>query len=309
MNHRWCKSMKMFTLHGVRYFARLLRIQSNVGVLFLLLNGSIAMHVRAQESSGTSLADGMDALVQQQIKSYNIPALSVTATRQGNIIFSKRYGWADLENRVPVTDKTLFRIGSITKTITATAALILAERGQLNLDKQVQHYCSAFPEKPWSVTTRELLAHMGGVRGFRSQGNLPMELYSDVHYERVADSIALFANDPLVAKPGTRYLYSNYGYDLIGCVLEGASGKRFDDLLQNIVFLPAAMTATALDDRLQIIPGRSHNYAHARDRSIRNAKCIDTSNRTPAAGLLSTTDDLARFVLALESGKLLSTTS
>ena len=258
----------------------------------------------SQQADRPSLQDAIDALVQQQIKSYSVPGLSIAVTQQGQIVFSRRYGWADLENRVRVTDETLFRIGSITKPITATAALMLAERGQIDLDVPVQRYCAAFPEKPWPLTARELLAHIAGVRGFHTMSGVSPELLSDTHYERVADSIALFASDPLVAKPGTHYEYSNYGYDLIGCVLEGASGKQFDDLLRTLIFIPAGMTTTTLDDSLRIVPNRSRNYTHAKDGSLRNAKSLDTSNRIPAAGLLSTADDLARFVLALESGRL-----
>ena len=279
------------------------------GILYLAFVCILPNSVGAQVASVSSVPDGIDALVQQQIKSYSISGLSISVARRGQILFSKSYGWADLENQVPVTGETLFRIGSIVKSITATAALMLAEKKQLDLDLPVQRYCSAFPQKPWPVTTRELLAHMGGVRGFHSENGISAELFSDVHYDRVADSIALFANDPLVAQPGTRYEYSNYGYDLVGCVLESASGQRFDDLLRNLVFLPAEMKTTTLDDSLQIIARRSRSYTHAKDGSIRNAKSIDTSNRIPAAGLLSTADDLAHFVLALESGRLLSTGS
>jgi CubicO group peptidase (beta-lactamase class C family) len=183
---------------------------------------------------------------------------------------------------------------------------MLAQRHELDLDAPVQRYCASFPEKPWPVTTRKLLAHTGGVRSFRAAPGVSPELLSETHYEHVADSIALFANDPLVAKPGTRYEYSNYGYDLIGCVLEGASGKRFDDLLNTLIFSPAGMTTTTLDDSLRIVPKRSRNYTHAKDGSLRNAQCLDTSNRIPAAGLLSTADDLVYFVLALQSGRLLA---
>jgi CubicO group peptidase (beta-lactamase class C family) len=186
---------------------------------------------------------------------------------------------------------------------------MLAERKQFDLDAPVQNYCSAFADERRPITTRELLAHLGGLRGFRSENGASAELFSESHYDRVSDSIPLFANDPLIGKPGTVYEYSNYGYDLVGCVLEGASSKRFDDLLHDLIFSPAQMKSTTLDDSLQIISGRSRNYTHAKDRSIRNAKPIDTSNRIPGAGLLSTSDDLARFVLALESGKLLSADS
>ena len=285
---------RFFTTHGLS------------GFLCLAAICAFAKCVGAQEGGRKSLTDSIDTLVQQQIKLYNVPGLSIAVTQQGQIVFSRSYGWADVENQVPVTDETLFRIGSITKPITATAALMLAERRQLDLDVPVQRYCPSFPEKSWPVTTRELLAHMGGIRSFRTMSGVSPELLSDTHYEHVADSVALFANDPLTAKPGTRYEYSNYGYDLIGCVLEGASGNEFADVLRNIVFLPAGMKATTLDDSVRIIPRRSRNYTHAKDGSIRNAKSIDTSNRLPAAGLLSTADDLARFVLALQSGRLLS---
>jgi CubicO group peptidase (beta-lactamase class C family) len=275
-----------------------------LGILCVLANT-----IQAQDTKQTSVGSEIDVVVQQQIKAYNIPGLSVAAVQHGQIVFSKSYGWADLESRVLVTDDTLFRIGSITKSITATAALMMAERHQLDLNTPVQRYCPSYSEKQWPVTTRQLLAHMGGVRGFHSEGGVSSELLSDSHYVRVTDSLPLFANDPLTAKPGTHYEYSNYGYDLIGCALEGASGLRFDELVRKLILTPAGMTATTLDDSLMIIPRRSRYYTHAKDGTIRNAKSIDTSNRIPAAGLLSTANDLARFVLAVESGRLLSANS
>ena len=276
-----------------------------ISLLTLAITCTWAICFSAQEPAHAPLPDAIDAAVQQQINSYKVPGLSIAVTQHGRIVFSKSYGWADLENQVRVTDETLFRIGSITKPITATAAMMLAQRGQLDLDASVQNYCRSFPGKPWPATTRELLAHLGGIRGFKTVSGTSPELLSETHYEGVADTVALFANEPLVDKPGARYEYSNYGYDLVGCALEGASGKRFDDLLRTLIFSAAAMTATTIDNSYQIIPRRSRNYTHAKDGSIRNARCIDTSNRIPAAGLLSTADDMARFVLALESNKLL----
>ena len=298
----------MFFTHRGVFFAgcsrNATRVGTLVGVVCILAN-----IVPAQDTRQWSLSGKVDAVVKQQIKAYNIPGLSVAVVQHGQVVLSKSYGWADLENRVAVTDNTLFRIGSITKSITATAAMMMAERHQLDLNAPVQRYCPGYPEKEWPVTTRQLLAHIGGVRGFRSEAGMSPELLSDSHYLRVADSLPLFANDPLTAKPGTHYEYSNYGYDLIGCALEAASGLPFDELLRKLIFTPAGMTATTLDDSLAIIPQHSRYYTHTNDRAVRNAKSIDTSNRIPAAGLLSTANDLASFVLALESGKLLSSGS
>ena len=220
------------------------------------------------------------------------------------MIFSESYGSADLESRAPVTRDTLFRIGSITKPITATAALILEQNRQVVLDRPVQDYCTSFPAKSWPVTTRELLGHTAGIRGF--QAGEKSELFNETHYETSGESLSVFVNDALVAQPGTTYVYSHYGYDLIGCVLEGASGKPFGDLLQTLIFSPAGMTATREDDVRRIIPGRSRSYTHAKDGSVVNARYVDSSNRIPAAGLLSTAEDLARFALTLQSGRLLS---
>lgn len=252
------------------------------------------------------VSSAIDDLVKEQIRSYKIPGLSIAVMRQNQLIFSRSYGMADVEYQIPVTPRTLFRIGSITKPITATAAMILAERGQLDLDVSVQRYCPTFPEKAWLVTTRELLAHTAGVRAFRMENGTTPELLSTAHYDRVSESIQLFASDPLAFRPGTQYEYSNYGYDLVGCALEGASGKPFEDLLRSVVFQPAGMSATRIDNVVQIIANRSRSYTHAKDGTIQNAKSIDLSNRIPAAGILSTADDMAHFSIALESEKLLS---
>jgi len=280
---------------------RLIRVGKNS-----LFSISSVLLIVANSAAQTPLSSTIDGLVKEQIHTYNIPGLSIAVTRQDQITFSRSYGLADVENQVRVTPLTLFRIGSITKPITATATMMLAERGELDLDAPVERYCPVFHEKSWPVTTRELLAHLGGVRGFRVDNGASPELLSTAHYDRLNDSISLFASDPLAFKPGTQYEYSNYGYDLIGCVLEGALGKQFEELLRRIVFQPAGMTTTRIDDLTQIIPNRSRSYTHAKDGSVRNAKSIDLSNRIPAAGILSTADDIARFAIVLESGKLLS---
>lgn len=291
------------------------------------MNQSMAADQGKQKSAGPKrLSQAIDAAVQQQIKKYNIPGLAIAVTRGNGIIYSRAHGWADLENRVRATPETLFRIGSITKTITATAALVFAERGKLDLDAPVERYCSSFPEKPEAVTTRELLGHLAGVRGFRGDGASSPEIFNAAHYDHLSDSIALFGNDPLVAKPGTRYEYSHYGYDLVGCVLEGAANHDFEyvlrskvfnaggavgprlqfkDVVRGAVFDVAGMKASRLDDSTEIIANRSRTYTHAEDGSIRNARYLDTSNRIAAAGLLSTANDLARFAIALDSGRLL----
>ena len=204
--------------------------------------------MNAQERTGSKLLAGtIDTIVRKQMQMHRIPGLSISVMRNGKAVFSRAYGWADLENQTPATRDTLYRIGSIAKPITSTAAMVLSQQGKLNLDAPIQDYCPAFPQKPWSVTTRQLLSHLSGVRNFRADSGAVPELFSDIHYANITDSLAIFADDPLIAAPGTKFEPSNYGYDVIGCVLEGASKKPFSDLLQEVVFKPAGMVATRTD--------------------------------------------------------------
>lgn len=116
----------------------------------------------------------VESAVSTFMATYKVPGVSVAVVQDGEFTWSASFGMADLENSVPATSQTLYRLGSISKPITATAAMALWERGKLNLDVPVQKYCSAFPQKPWPITTRELLGHLGGIRSY----NVPELPYS-----------------------------------------------------------------------------------------------------------------------------------
>lgn len=116
---------------------------------------------------------------------------------------------ADLENGVPVTPQTSFRLASVSKPITATAVMELWERHQLDLDAPVQKYCPAFPKKEFPSSTRQLLGHLGGIRHYRSASDDDPELGNTKHFDDpIAGGLQFFANDPLVAKPGPEFHYS-----------------------------------------------------------------------------------------------------
>src|SRR5580704_4210316 len=110
----------------------------------------------------------VDSAIAKFMAASHAPGVAVAAVVHGNPLWAKGYGMADLENAVPVTAHTLFRLGSVSKPITATEAMVLWERGKLDLDAPIQRYCQSFPEKPWPITTRELLGHLGGIRHYKS---------------------------------------------------------------------------------------------------------------------------------------------
>jgi len=243
--------------------------------------------------------EAIEAAVTADMTRLAIPGMSVAVANQGALRFTNGYGLADVENGVPAKASTIYRLASVSKPITAVAVLQLAEKGLLELDAPIQRYVPAFPEKPWPITARALLGHLGGVRHYRDD-----EPTNTRPCPSVLEGLAFFKDDPLVQEPGTKFLYSTYGYNLLGAAVEGASGRPYLDYLRENVFGPASMTSTRVDEVAAIIPNRAQGYTRA-GGGIRNADLADVSYKVPGGGLCSTAADVARFGLALASGSLL----
>jgi serine beta-lactamase-like protein LACTB len=230
-----------------------------------------------------------------------VPGMSVAVATGGRLQWSSGYGLADVENKVAAKSSTVYRLGSISKPITAVAVLQLAERGKLDLDAAVQKYVPSFPEKPWPITIRQLLGHLGGIRHYRNMA----EMNSTRHYNNMLEPLRIFENDPLVAEPGTRFSYSTYGYVLLGAVVEAASGTRFTDYIRENIFRPAGMDNIQPDDVYAIIPHRARGYRISSGGKLQNCALADTSNKIPGGGLSSTAADLVKFAIATRDDVLL----
>src|SRR5438874_290284 len=135
-----------------------------------------------------------------------IPALVVAV--DGRIVWSEAFGYANLATKRPTTPTTQFRIGSVSKPLTADAVAQLYEAGKLDLDAPIQRYVPTFPDKGAVITTRLLGGHLAGIRHY--QGD---EFTLNRHYATVTRGLAIFENDSLVAPPGTRFSYSSYGFN------------------------------------------------------------------------------------------------
>lgn len=261
---------------------------------------SLCLRAVAQLAAGQT--EAVDAIVASYVSSHHVPGFSISVVNKGDVVLTKAYGSADIENSVPATVDTVYRIASLSKSITATAAMKLVEAGKLDLDAPIQKYCGSFPEKPWPITTRQLLSHQSGIRDYR----IDAESISTRHYGSITETLAQFANDPLDFEPGTKMQYTSYGYIVLGCVIEGASGMHYDRYMRQAVFEPARMQATRLDDVLAIIPHRAHGYAVSAKGELRNAVFVDVSNKLPGSGINSTARDMGNLVAALYSGRLVS---
>ncbi len=229
------------------------------------------------------------------------PGASICVIRDGSIIWSEGIGMADLEQRVPVTPATKFRIGSVSKALTAVALGKLYESGKLDWDAPVQRYVPDFPVKRWPITVRQVAGHLAGIRHY-----LPGEFENQKHYATPAEGLTIFADDTLLFEPGTQYRYSTYGYNLLSVVIEGASGESFLSYMQQQVFDPAGMTHTAAEHSDSIVPLRGRYYTRTDSTgSVINAPFVDNTYKWAGGGFLSTAEDLARFGQRLLEGRLL----
>lgn len=247
------------------------------------------------------VVDSARALVRHDLVEKNHPGLAIAVSVAGQTVWSEGFGYADLEHRVPIWPTTKFRIGSISKPLTAAAVAQLYEQGRLDLDAPVQQYVPSFPEKRWPLTTRQLGGHLGGVRHYRG-----VEFLSSTPYETVENSLTIFAGDTLLHEPETRYAYSSYGWNLISAVVEGASGRAFLDYMREEVFEPLGMHHTVADHPDSLIYQRVRFYVRGNNDALLNAPFVDNSYKWAGGGFLSTPEDLLRFANAHLTGDFLS---
>jgi CubicO group peptidase (beta-lactamase class C family) len=218
------------------------------------------------------------------------PGLALAVAVDGKILYSEVFGFADLEERVPVWPTTKFRIGSISKPLTATALMQLVEAGKLDLDAPVQNYVPSFPDKGSPITVRMVAGHLAGIRHYKDD-----EMEIQRHYDNILEALKIFEDDPLVAPPGSKFSYSSYGYNLLSAVIESASGEPFLPYMQQHVFTSMGLVHTTADQNTQIIEQRSRFYELAKDGRQENAPYVDNSYKWAGGGFLSTAEDLVKF--------------
>jgi CubicO group peptidase (beta-lactamase class C family) len=227
-----------------------------IRILFSALAGAQSSRIAPEQKAQ------LGAAIARFMAANSIPGVSVAVVENGEVAWAAGFGSADLENSVPATAHTLYRLASISKPITATAALLLWQQGKLDLDAPVQKYCPAFPEKNTPITTRELLGHIAGIRHYKSDSQDDPESGNTRHFPNpIQAGLDFFKNDALVAKPGTEFHYSTQGYTVVGCAIEGASGEKYTDYVGKNVLTPAGMAHTVVDDRFAIIPFRARFYS------------------------------------------------
>lgn len=227
---------------------------------------------------------------------------AVLVTRDGRTLFEGAFGFADRERGIANTPLTQFRVGSMNKMLTAVATLQLVQAGRLRLDAPFGTYLTGYPnaEMASKVTLHHLLTHTGGTGDIFG----PQFMEHRLELRNTADYLRLYGTRALQFEPGAKHVYSNYGFMLLGAVIERVSGMSYDDYIATRVLAPAGMTATGAAPEESAVPGRSVGYMRQNGALVSNAPTLPYRG-TPAGGWYSTVGDLARFAAAIRERKLL----
>lgn len=249
------------------------------------------------------------------------PSVSVAIGVGGEIVWAETTGYADLETETPADENTRYLIGSVSKPLTATVAVMLSEAGRIDLDARVGDVLPDFPAHGADITLRQLLSHRGGIRHYKMLYEPPFsELLYTTHFESVADSLVLFQDDPLQFEPGTGFGYSTFGYTLASRMMEEMAGQDFLSLMDETLFDPAGLSSMEADDRTVDHPARATHYSselylplHANlsrfylgERGVTWSEFFDASYKWAGGGFLATPTDLVRFAMALNNEELVS---
>ena len=227
---------------------------------------------------------------------------SILVARDGEVLLSKGYNFANWELKVPNSSQTKFRISSINKPITATLIMMLVERGFIELDFRMCNYLQDCPVHWEEISIRNLLNHTSGIPEYTTL--LDAHVNSRLPHNS-NDLIDLFRDEPLNFAPGESYQYSNSNYVVLGAVIEGATSTFYDNFLQQALLAPLEMENSGMDDPREVLDKRAAGY-EILGRAITNAPYLDMTNAFATAGMYSTVEDLYLWDQALYSNQLLS---
>jgi CubicO group peptidase (beta-lactamase class C family) len=278
-----------------------------LALLVLLSTSSAAQRLTAQVAHPTSdqLAE-MDRQIRALMTENRIPGVLIGVASRGRLVHTQSYGMANVELQVPVSDSSVFEIGSISKQFVAAATMLLVEGGRVGLDDSIQEYLSDLPSEWLGVTVRQLLTHTSGIPDYEE-----IQTYEAYRLRFTPEEIIRVAHSrPMDFEPGTGWYYSNTGYFLLSLIVERVEGRPLGSVLRSRIFEPLGMDQTRMADPEDIIPHRAAGYWVDRmGVALMNRDATQTSSTLGAGGLVSSVHDMARWDEALYGNQLLSEAS
>ncbi|HJP62554.1 MAG TPA: serine hydrolase domain-containing protein [Mucilaginibacter sp.] len=244
--------------------------------------------------------DRIDQFIVQQMKTQGIPGLSIGVVTNGKVVKAKGYGLANLELNVPASEKSIYKIGSVSKHFIAVAIMKLAEDHQLNLADPVSKFINGAPLSWEKITIRNLLNHNSGLMadppGFDGMKEVPDSVYIKNSFK-----------DSLLFSTGAKYEYSNFGYFLLADIIRIVSHLSFPEYMKKYVFDPAGLMSTRTTSSEALIPDRVNGYLKSKTGEMQNAAAWIALR--PSGAFLSNIDDLLKWEMTMQAHQILSTRS
>lgn len=275
------------------------RLRSGCLILMMLIT---AFAIQTMAQGPATNADLSTAINQELEKTFkpNEPGAAVIAVKNGQVVFRKGYGMANLELGVAIEPDMIFRIGSITKQFTAVSILMLMEQGKLSLSDEITKFLPDYPTQGHKITVEHLLTHTSGIKSYTGMAEWRPLWRKDL---KLTELIDIFKNQPMEFAPGAKWNYNNSAYVLLGAIIEKVSGQSYADFVEKNIFAPLGMTQSFYDNTQRIIPRRAAGYSRNAGKFV-NAEYLSMSHPHAAGSLMSTVDDLAKWDAALYTEKL-----
>lgn len=274
-----------------------------IGKFFLL----IFITILSNQLLSQNASDSIDIFVKDKMTQMKIPGLQLAIIKNGKLEKLSNYGFANLEHQVPTNSKTTFSINSMTKAFVGVAIMQLQEQGKLKVDDPISLYISDIPNEWKSITLKQLLSNTSG---------LPNNI--DEKEQVLGNGIEeknweLVKTLPMEFKPGERFSYNQTGYYILGKVITKLSRQHFTKFIEENQFKPCNMIATQFGDSDDIIPNNAGSYSTIintdgkwiNDGKLHNAFATFPVFFRTATGIISTSEDLSKWLIALQNGKLL----
>ncbi|WP_281540754.1 serine hydrolase [Maribacter aestuarii] len=265
---------------------------------------TISLFLITNLAKGQNLALQFDDLITKQYKPED-PGITALVYKNGETLYRKAFGMANLELGVKMTPEHVFELGSITKQFTAVSILMLMEQGKLSLEDEITKFLPDYPTNGQRITVHHLLNHTSGIKSYTNMG----DLISFARIDRTPiEIIDYFKNAPMDFNPGEKWNYNNSGYILLGFIIEKVSGQSYADFIQEHIYEPLGMKNSFYGSKTKLIPKRASGYQPS-EEGFRNADFISMTLPYAAGSLMSNVDDMLRWHKAIHNNELIKESS
>jgi CubicO group peptidase (beta-lactamase class C family) len=268
-------------------------------LLFVIFSFSFA-----QTTLDPTISKAVDTYVNEQLSANLIPGVSLALVQDGKVIYAKGYGYANLEHEVPAKPETVYQLASVSKQFTAAGVLLLVQDGKIELDKPINTYLTDAPESWQAITVRHLLNHTAGLGDYGAD-------FDYLQPKTQEEMLNVIYQSELMFEAGSRFSYSNFGYNTLSILISKVSGQSFSDFMTERIFAPLGMSATTVISERDIVMDRAQGYqlevSEATQSSVKNQSWVNPSLNVFGDGAFySTVLDMAKWDAALYGSNILS---